>query len=56
MTQKQICDKLGQDVTYISKIERGTRRLDLVELFELAQAMGNDPIEIAVRLKALLES
>ena len=56
MTQKQLCDKLGQDVTYISKIERGTRRLDLVELFDLAGALGQDPMEIVARFKESLHS
>jgi len=54
MTQKQLCDRLGQDLTYISKIERGTRRLDLIEFFDLAEALGQDPIGIALRFTEML--
>ena len=42
-------------MTYISKIERGTSRLELVELFDLAGALGQDPMEIVARFKESLQ-
>jgi transcriptional regulator with XRE-family HTH domain len=44
MTQKAICDKLGKPKNYLIKVERGERRLDVVELFALCEAMGADPM------------
>ena len=37
LTQKEVSDKLGKTQSYISKIELGERRLDIIELKVLAQ-------------------
>lgn len=46
MSQRQFAASLGVRQTFISKIELGTRRLDIVELIVLARAMNVDPIEL----------
>lgn len=46
LQQKEICDRLGKPKNYLNKIERGERRLDVVELFELCDAMEKDPLEL----------
>lgn len=46
MSQRQFATSLGVRQTFISKIELGTRRLDIVELIVLARAMNVDPIEL----------
>ena len=46
MTQKEICDRLGKPKNYLIKIERGERRLDIVELFELCEVIGKDTVEL----------
>lgn len=51
LTQKELCERLDQEVTYISKVERGTRRLDVIEFLELAKALGQDPAEILARFR-----
>jgi transcriptional regulator with XRE-family HTH domain len=56
LTQKQLCDRLGQDATYVSKLERGSRRLDVVELLELAHALSLDASEVVRRLQAAVAS
>lgn len=43
LTQKQLCLLLGQEVTYVSKVERGTRRIDAIELLDYVHALGTDP-------------
>ena len=44
MTQVQIAERLGRPQSYISKYERGERRLDFSEFVELADVLGIDII------------
>jgi len=50
VSQRELSKRLGQQFTYIVKIERGTRRVDVVELVEICQALGADPVELVGRL------
>jgi transcriptional regulator with XRE-family HTH domain len=43
LTQKEICDRLGKPKNYLIKVEAGERRLDIVELCQLARELGVDP-------------
>jgi transcriptional regulator with XRE-family HTH domain len=40
LTQTQLAQKLGETQTFISKCERGERRVDVVELRTFCQAFG----------------
>ncbi len=40
LTQEQLAERLGQTQTFVSKCERGERRLDLVEARAFCVAMG----------------
>ena len=40
VSQRELSRLLGQQFTYIVKIERGTRRLDVVELVEICFQLG----------------
>ena len=40
LTQVQVADKLGHHQSYISKIESGERRVDVVELNRIAKLYG----------------
>ncbi len=40
LTQQQVADRLGREQTWVSKSEIGERRVDFVELEELADAYG----------------
>jgi ribosome-binding protein aMBF1 (putative translation factor) len=44
LSQQEVADRLGRPQTYISKCERGTRRMDVVEFLTLAEVIGFDPI------------
>jgi transcriptional regulator with XRE-family HTH domain len=43
LQQAELAAKLGKDQSYISNIERGQRRVDVVEFYAIARAMGVDP-------------
>lgn len=43
LTQVQLAERLSRPQSFVSKVERGERRLDVVEFFEVAQALGIDP-------------
>lgn len=42
MLQSEASDRLGKPQSYISKIERGERRLDVLELRALCRLYGKD--------------
>lgn len=44
--------KLGKDQSFISNIERGQRRVDVLEFYMLAKSIGADPIDLFTRAVA----
>jgi transcriptional regulator with XRE-family HTH domain len=42
LTQAQLADTLGRPQSFVSKYERGERRLDFVEVLEIADVLGAD--------------
>ena len=51
LKQSDVAVKLGVPASYLSKIENGTRRLDVIELIRIAEAMDIDPAEIVSKLQ-----
>ena len=43
LTQVELAERLGRPQSFVSKVERGERRLDVVEFLEVAHAIGLDP-------------
>ena len=43
LKQVDVASKLGKPQSYISKIERGERGMDIIEFFEIAEAIGFEP-------------
>lgn len=41
---------VGKDQSFISNIERGQRRVDVLEFYALARAMDHDPVELYAKL------
>lgn len=49
-TQAEIANKIGRDQTFVSLIERGQRRVDVIEFISLANAMESDPVELFAQI------
>ena len=43
VTQVELSNRLGKPQSFISTIERGVRRLDILEFYAIARALGVDP-------------
>jgi len=46
LTQAALAESLKRPQSYVSKFERGERRLDVVEYLEVAQALRIDPFSL----------
>ena len=44
LTQAELSSRLRRPQSFVSKYERGERRLDVVEFREVAEAIGIDPL------------
>lgn len=55
LKQSDVAARLGLPASYLSKVESGSRRLDVIELIRIAEAMGTDPAEIVRELHDELE-
>jgi transcriptional regulator with XRE-family HTH domain len=52
LSQQEVADRLGRPQTYVSRVERGTRQMDLVEFLEIAEVIGFDPAVFIKQLKS----
>lgn len=50
LTQVELSLRLKRPQSFVSKYERGERRLDVIEFGEVARALGIDPIGILDKL------
>lgn len=46
LTQAELAARVGKDQTFISIIERGQRRVDVLEFVALSAAMGQEPARL----------
>jgi len=57
LTQTDLAEKLGQSQSFVSKAERGDRRLDIVQVRTICQVLGFTLADFVERLeRALAES
>lgn len=54
MTQVQLAERLGQTQSFVSKIERGERRLDVLQLRSILAEFGVSLPQFVERLEAAL--
>ena len=52
LTQVQLAERLGRPQSFVSKYERGERRLDFVEVFEIAEALQVDVCDLVTELRS----
>ena len=50
LTQAELAARVGKDQSFVSIIERGQRRVDVLEFVALARAMNADPIQLFERV------
>jgi ribosome-binding protein aMBF1 (putative translation factor) len=50
LSQEAVADKLKQHRTWLLRIEKGERRIDVVEYLQLARVIGFDPCELLRRM------
>lgn len=54
VTQVELAARLGRPQPFISFVERGERRVDVIEFYAIMQALGADPEEAFRKLIANL--
>ena len=54
LTQIELADALGQSQSFVSKYERGERRLDVIQLRGVCQALGLTLAQFVERLEQQL--
>lgn len=52
ITQTALGEALGNTQTFVSKFERGERRVDAVEFVEICEALGADPVDVLAQYVA----
>ena len=53
MTQRDLAKKLKRNQSFVATYELGQKRIDVVELFELAEALDFDPQAAIRHLKTI---
>lgn len=51
LTQADLARALGRPQSFVSKFERGERRLDVIEFLEVARALSLDPLHVIAELE-----
>jgi transcriptional regulator with XRE-family HTH domain len=44
VTQVELAKRLGKPQAFVSTVERGIRRIDLIEFYAITRALGGDPV------------
>lgn len=52
LTQSQVAKRLNRPQSFVSKFERGERRLDVIEFLEVCRLLGGDPYELLRNVEA----
>lgn len=55
LSQRALAHALGKASSHVTRIERGQRRIDLLEFHAIARVLRRDPVELFSELDAELE-
>lgn len=50
VTQAELAARLGKPQPFVSNIERGERRVDVIEFYQIAEALGLEPVALFRRI------
>ncbi len=56
LTQAVVAQRLQKPQSFVSKYERGERRLDVVEFLEVAKALNVNPCELLEKLEQIAKT
>lgn len=56
LTQTTVAQRLQKPQSFVSKYERGERRLDVIEFLEVAKALGVNPGELLQKLEQITKA
>jgi transcriptional regulator with XRE-family HTH domain len=54
VTQVELSKRLGKQQSFVSNVERGLRRIDVIEFYAIATALGLDPQRLFAELASKL--
>lgn len=54
LTQTELSIQLGKPQSFVSKYERGERRLDVIEFLQVVRRLGADPYEMLRKVEQQL--
>ena len=46
ITQVELSERLGKQQAFVSNVERGVRRIDVIEFCAITKALGADPVAV----------
>ena len=55
VTQTELAKRLGKPQSWVGKVEKAARRVDVVELIAVCEALGFDPSKFMQRLRRQLK-
>ena len=50
VTQRELARRLDRAHSYVSRIEKGDRRLDVPEMIQWCEVLGADPVNVMKRI------
>ena len=50
LTQQQLAARLGRPQSFVAKVERSERRIDIAEFVQFAQAIGQNPKRLFAKI------
>ena len=54
LTQTEAAERLGRKQTFFSEIERGLRRVDVVEIVLISRALDADPVQLFAEMTSIV--